>query len=159
MMNPVMKKNAIKAAMLESITAGNGSWGQLLDAVKATKVTKTMNGWTLRNCLQALLDSGAIYRVWFTDDEVYDLSADKPVHVVPTEGWTLEDALYKGDLVGLLAAAFDDNLEKDAGIKAVTCSLTGIVVNIGWAQVLTLADGTDISDQYWKALCAHVGAE
>lgn len=157
MMNPTQKKQAIQAAMIASITAGKGNWSDLVAAVEAAKVTKTMNGWTLRNCLQTLLDSGSIYRVWFIDNETYDLTSNKPAHDAPVSGWTLADALYKGDMVDKISAADMLNFEENAGIDSATCSLTGITVKIEGAKFL-MQDGTDITDLYYKALDAAVGA-
>lgn len=77
MMNATTKKKIITAAILEAVTSGNGGWIKgILPAVEATKVTKTMNAYTLRSCLQGLLDSEQICRAAFNpkaDDEYYVL--------------------------------------------------------------------------------------
>lgn len=163
MMNPTQKKKIITAAILETITAGNGEWiTGILPAVKATNVTKTMNGWTIRNCLQGLIDAGLVYRVHFINEERYDLTVNKLVPLMPEAGWTVEDALYKGDLVHEIANASMLNYEDGASIETATCSLTGIVVRLGHddqkKETFTIEGGADITALYWKALGAAVGA-
>jgi hypothetical protein len=77
MINAATKKKIIKAAILEAVTAGNGGWVKgILPAIEATKCTKTMNGHTLRNALQELLNDGQVCRAAFNplaDDEYYVL--------------------------------------------------------------------------------------
>lgn len=80
-MNPAQKQKLIRDAILNAVTSGRGGWIHgILPAVKACGATGTMNGYTLRNCLQKLMDDGLICRAAFdpyADDEYY-VTPDTP---------------------------------------------------------------------------------
>lgn len=160
-MNTTQRNQLITKAILDAITAGKGEWiTGIVPAVTALNVTKSNNGLKIRNCLGSLIDKGLVYRVSFTADEVYDLTANKVAPVAPEGGFTIMDGLYSGELVNLISAAhcaaYDDKKMPDS----VTCTVTGITVFLKVEKgqfVETLQDGTDVSELFSAALDKAVG--
>jgi hypothetical protein len=164
-MNTTQRNQLITKAVLEAITAGKGNWiTGIVPAVTALNVTKSNDGMKVRNCLQTLIDKGLVYRVLFTANEVYDLTANKVVPVAPAGGFTITDGLYSGELVNLICAAHCASNDGDKMPASVTCSVTGITVFLKtekgpFAFVETLEDGTDVSELFNTALNKAVGME
>lgn len=162
-LNTAQRNQLITKAILDAITAGHGEWVTgIVPAVRELNVTKSTDGLKVRNCLQAMIDKGVIYRVWFTDaGELYDLTANKVNPVAPAGGFTIMDGLYKGQLVNLICAAecavFDDDEKLP---ESVTCKITGIQVFLkveNGRTVVTLKDGTNVTELFNRALDKAVG--
>ncbi|MFJ7794373.1 hypothetical protein [Pseudomonas sp. NPDC096950] len=162
-LNTAQRNQLITKAILDAITAGHGEWVTgIVPAVRKLNVAKSTDGLKVRNCLQALIDKGVIYRVWFTDaGELYDLTANKVNPVAPAGGFTIMDGLYKGQLVNLICAAegavFDDDEKLP---ESVTCKITDIQVFLkveNGRTVVALKDGTNVTELFNRALDKAVG--
>lgn len=162
-LNTAQRNQLITKAILDTITAGQGEWVTgIVPAVRELNVTKSTDGLKVRNCLHSLIDKGLIYRVWFTDaGELYDLTANKINPVAPAGGFTIMDGLYRGQLVNLICAAecavFDDDEKMP---ESVTCKITGIQVFLkveSGRTVVTLNDGTNVTELFSRALDKAVG--
>lgn len=162
-LNTAQRNQLITKAILDAITAGQGEWVTgIVPAVSELNVTKSTDGLKVRNCLQALIDKGVIYRVWFTHaGELYDLTANRANPVAPAGGFTIMDGLYRGQLVNLICAAecavFDDDEKLP---ESVTCKITGIQAFLkvkNGQTVVTLKDGTNVTELFNKALNRAVG--
>lgn len=160
-MNTTQRNQLITNAILDAITAGKGEWiTGIVPAVAVLNVTKSNNGLKTRNCLGRLIDKGLVYRVSFTADEVYDLTANKVAPVAPEGGFTIMDGLYRGELVNLISAAHCATYDDEKMPDSVTCTVTGIAVFLKVEKgqfVETLQDGTDVSELFSAALDKAVG--
>jgi hypothetical protein len=161
-LNTAQRNQMITKAILDAITAGKGEWvSGILPAVQALNVTKSNDGLKIRACLDTLLRKGLVYRVLFTAQEVYDLNANKTPPVAPKEGFTINDGLYKGELVNLISAAHCAAYDGKEMPRSVACSVTGIRVFLKVENgkfVETLDDGTDVTELFNSALDKAVGA-
>ena len=160
-MNTTQRNQLITNAILETITAGKGEWiTGIVPAVTVLNVTKSNSGLKVRSCLQTLIDKGLVYRVSFTSDEIYDLTANKVAPVAPAGGFTIMDGLYSGELVELISAAHCAAYDDEKMPESVTCNVTGITVFLKVEKgqfVETLEDGTDVSELFNAALDKAVG--
>ncbi|NBA98611.1 hypothetical protein [Pseudomonas sp. R5(2019)] len=160
-MNTTQRNQLITNAILEAITTGKGKWiTGIVPAVTALNVTKSNDGLKVRSCLQTLIDKGLVYRVSFTSDEIYDLTANKVAPVAPAGGFTIMDGLYRGELVKLISAAHGAAYDDEKMPESVTCNVTSIKVFLKVEKgqfVETLEDGTDVSELFNAALDKAVG--
>jgi hypothetical protein len=160
-LNTAQRNQMITKAILEAITAGKGEWKTgILPAVEALNVTKSNDGLKIRACLDTLFRKGLVYRVLFTAQEIYDLTANKVAPVAPEGGFTIVDGLYKGQLINLISAAHCAAYDGPKMPESVTCPATGIKVFLKVENgrfVETLEDGTDVTELFNTALDKAVG--